>query len=142
MLALERARQPQHHLLGHLLDRGRDVHVERSEQLRLRVAHFRAKQLGEFRARHGEPGAIVEIVEIEPERAVIFEVDQGVEDEVDIFRLPIGREPHQLVLAGVDAKTGVVGKGRVEQPERVRELELLDQGEPLTLAHAHLLHRV
>src|SRR5215475_16222559 len=32
MLALERARQPQHHLLGHFLDRGCDIHMKWSEQ--------------------------------------------------------------------------------------------------------------
>ena len=33
MLARERPREPQHHFLGHLLDRGGDVHMERREQV-------------------------------------------------------------------------------------------------------------
>ena len=81
VLARERARQPQHDLLGHLLDRGRDVHVERREQILCRVAHRRAEQLGEFPVGHGEAGAIVEIVEVEPERSVLLEIDQVIEND-------------------------------------------------------------
>ena len=70
VLARQRARQPQHHLLGHRLDRGGDVHVERREQFLGPVAHRRAEQIGELLVGHGQTGAIVEIVEIEPERSV------------------------------------------------------------------------
>ena len=38
-----------------------------------------------------------------------------VEDAVDVFRLAIGREPHQLVLAGIDLEAGVIGEGGIEQ---------------------------
>ena len=70
VFARQRARKPQHHLLGHRLDRGGDVHVERREQFLGRVAHRRAEQVGEFPIGHGQAGAIIEIVEVEPEGAV------------------------------------------------------------------------
>ena len=38
-----------------------------------------------------------------------------------VLRLAVGREPHDLVLAGVDLEADVIGEGRVEQAERVRE---------------------
>ena len=44
---------------------------------------------------------------------------------IGVFRLAIGREPHQLVLAGIDLEAGVIGEGGIEQPERVREMQLL-----------------
>ena len=126
VLAGERARQPQHDLLGHLLDRGGDVHVERREQILGRVAHRRAEQVGELPVGHGEAGAIIEIIEIEPERSVRLQVDQMIEDAGGIFRLAVGGEAHELVLAGIHLEAGVVGERRIEQPERMREVQLLD----------------
>ncbi len=47
------------------------------------------------------------------------------ENPVDVLGLAVGRQAHDLVLARVDPETGVVGEGRVEQTEAVREVELL-----------------
>ena len=41
-----------------------------------------------------------------------------------VLRLAVGREPHHLVLAGVDLEAGVVGEGGVEQAQRVGEVQL------------------
>ena len=60
---------------------------------------------------------------VQPERAVGLEVDQVVEDQLGVLRLAVGREPHHLVFAGVDLEAGVVGEGRIEQPERMREVQ-------------------
>ena len=43
-LGAHRACEPQHHLLGHRLDGGGDVHVELREQLRFGIAHRLAEQ--------------------------------------------------------------------------------------------------
>ena len=75
--------------------------------------------------RHGEAGRVVEIALVEPERAVLLHVDHLVHDEVGVPWLAVGREPHDLVLAGVDLEARVVGEGRVEQTEAVRPMDLL-----------------
>ena len=120
----EAARHPQHRLIQHRLDRGRDVHVERRQQL-VRASHRLAEQFGEPVVGHGETGAIVEIGHVEPERAVRLQVDQIVENELCVFRLAIGRQPHHLVFAGIDLEAGVVGGGRIQQAERMREMNFL-----------------
>ncbi len=73
---------------------------------------------------HGQAGAVVEVVHVEPERAVVLEVDQVLADQRRRNRLAVGRQAHQLVLAGVDLEPGVVGEGRIEQPQRMREVDL------------------
>ncbi len=70
------------------------------------------------------PVAVVEVVHVEAKGAVVLQVEQLIEDQVDVFRLAVGGQPHQLVLAGVDPEAGVIGKGRVQQAQRVREVEL------------------
>ena len=55
---------------------------------------------------------------------------------VGVLRLAVGREAHELVLAGVDLEAGEVGERRVEQAERVREADLADQLELVALADA------
>jgi hypothetical protein len=77
---------------------------------------------------------VVEIVEIEAERAVVLDVDQLVADHVHVFRRAIGREPHQLVLARIDLEAGIVGEGRIEQAERVREMDLFVDRELVAFA--------
>ena len=122
-LGRDRAREPHHDFLGHRLDRGREIHVALVEPF-LRLARRPAEQRIELVAGHAQTGAIVEIGLIQPERAVGLEVDQVVEDEPGIFRLAIRREPHHLVLARIDLEAGVVGERRVEQPQRMREMQL------------------
>ena len=124
-LRVDVARHAQHDLLGDQLDRRREVHLAlRDRRLRLAAA-------GRRRARRSaapvivRPGAVVEVLHVQAERAVVLEVDQLLEDEVGVARLAVGREAHQLVLAGVDLEAGEVGERGVEQPERVREVQLL-----------------
>ena len=81
----ETARQAQHHLLDHRLDRRGEVHVALLEQ-HLRLARRAAEQRVEALVRHRKPGAVIEVVEIEPERAVGLEIDQVVEDQLCVFR--------------------------------------------------------
>ena len=71
-----------------------------------------------------------------------------VENAAGIFRLPIRREAHELVLAGIDLEAGVVGEGGIEQPERVRKMDLRKHLEVMPAAErrrsgrplAHAIH--
>ena len=54
----------------------------------VRPAQRRAEQLGEALVRHRQPGAIVEIGHVEPERTVGLQVDQIVEDELAYLGSP------------------------------------------------------
>ena len=74
---------------------------------------------------HPQAGAIVEIVLIELEAAVRLQIDQVVEDGLCEPRLPIRGKPHDFVFAGIDPKAREIGKSRVQQPKRVREMDLL-----------------
>ena len=117
------ARHAQHDLLGDLLHRGGKIHVPLRE-LGLRIARRAAEKLVELRRRHGEAGRVIEVALVEPEGAVVLEVDHVVEDEVGVLGLAIGREAHDLVLARIDLEAGVVGEGGVQQAEAVRPADL------------------
>ena len=80
---------------------------------------------------HGQADAVVEVVEVEPERTVGLQVDQLVEDHPGVARLAVGRKPHQLVFARIDLEAGVIGERGVQQPERMGEMDLLDDLEPV-----------
>ena len=84
----------------------------------------RAEQLVELGVRHAQAGAVLEVREIEMEGAVRLDLDQVVADQLGVFRLAVGREPHHLVLAGIDLEPEIVGERRVEQAERMREMDL------------------
>jgi hypothetical protein len=100
-------------------------------ELRLRRRARRAEQRVELRARHRQALAVVEVRQVEPVAAVLAQVDQVLADLLLEARLAVGREPHQLVLAAVDLEAAVVGERRVEQAERVREADLLQQAQRL-----------
>src|SRR5690349_3146594 len=50
-------------------------------------------------------------------------------DGFDIFWFAIGRQPHDFVLARIDLEPGVVGKCRVQQPDRMREWNFPERSE-------------
>ena len=65
------------------------------------------------------------------------------EDQVLVDRPAIRGQPHQLVLAAVDLEATVVGECRIEQAERVRELDLVESVRmrlPLTDPEVVVLH--
>jgi hypothetical protein len=137
-LAGHRARPPRQlrdRFLRHLLDRAREVHLAAGDA-RLRRPRRAAEEGGEAVVGHHQAVEVAEVVHVEAEGAVLAQVDQLAADGVGEARLAVGREPHQLVLAGVDLEAGEVGEGRVEEPERVRELDLLEDLQPLALADA------
>ena len=68
-------RHSEHDFLGHILDRAREVHVALG-QFRFRLTRRAVKQSVERDVGHGQADAIIEIFHVEPERAVLFEIDQ------------------------------------------------------------------
>ena len=50
-------------------------------------------------------------------------------DRLDILRLAIRCEAHDLVLALVDLEAGEVGKGRIQEADGMREPYLVQHGE-------------
>jgi hypothetical protein len=126
-------RQTHDHVLGHGLDRGRQVHLALREG-GLGLAGRPAEQRVELRAGHRQPRAVVEVREVERERSVGPHVDQVLADRVREARFAVGREPHDLVLPRVHLEAGVVREGRVQQAKRVREVDFLVHGQRRTLA--------
>src|SRR3989442_412100 len=47
-------------------------------------------------------------------------------DEVSELGLGVGCETNDLVLPGIDFEAGIVSEGRVQESERMRPVELLD----------------
>lgn len=71
---------PQHRLLGNRTDRCRDVHIP------LRKGGFRlprlpAEESGETFIGHGKALTVIEIVHVQPERAVFTQVDEVIPDQ-------------------------------------------------------------
>ncbi len=118
----------QHDLFGDLLNRRRDVHVALG-QFRFRLARRRAEKCVELLRGHGQALAIIEIGHVHAKRAVVFQIDQVLQNVIDVRRLPIGREAHELVFARVDAEAAIISERRIQQAERVREIEFVRQAD-------------
>ena len=80
--------------------------------------------------------AIGEVGHVHPERTVGSQIEELFANELGISRLAIRGEPHELVLATVDAKTTEVSEGRVQEPDRMWKTELLEEAYLITLAGA------
>ena len=76
-----------------------------------------AEQRREALVRHGEAAHVVEVTLVEAEAAIVLQVDEAFENDLGEARSAIRRKPHQLVLAGIDLESRVVGERRVEQPQ-------------------------
>ena len=116
------ARKAHHDLFGHGLYRRSQVHVPLRQRL-LGLARGTAEQVVEPPVRHRQSGAVVEVIEVQPERAVRFQVDQMVMNESGVLRLAVRRESHELVFARIDLESRVVRKRRIKQAERVRKVD-------------------
>src|SRR5690606_27881552 len=119
----DRASQAQHDLLGDSLNRRREIHLTLSQAV-LRLARRAAEQRVEFPVRHREPGAILEVLHVEPKAAVRLDVDQVIEDFANELRLPVRRKTHHLVLARVHLESRVIRERRVQKADRVRKMDL------------------
>ena len=74
--------------------------------------------------RHRQSGAIIEISQVETVRTVGLQIDKMIKNLVDVFRLAIRRQSHDLVFAGVDLEAGVIGKRGIQQTNRMRKVDL------------------
>jgi len=122
-------------LFGHDLGGARDVQVPLFEA-GLGRARRSAEQPVEAPVGHGEGAKEPEVVHVQPERPVLLDVDQLVVNRLHKAGLTVGRQSHELVFARVDAEPAVGRKGRVEQPERMRKAQLLEDFHGVPLAAA------
>ena len=91
---------------------------------------------------HAQARRIAKPSGIEPERAVVVDPHQAAADQIEVVRhrfrarTPVGRQSHQLVLARVDLEAQPVGESRIQQSQRMREVQLAQQPDmaPLTVA--------
>ena len=127
------ARELDDHFFGDDLNARGQIHFA-LRQGRLGLARRAAEQLVELRIGHAQSGAVVEVVHVETERAVVLHVDEMVADLLHEPRLAIGREAHHLVLAGVDLEAGVVRERGIQQAQRVREVDLANDLEICAVA--------
>ena len=125
-----RARQPQHDVLGDLLDGERQIHVP-LRQFHVGSAPWHPEQpLPRRLVHHAQPGGELEVRHVEDERSVGPHVHElagdgvGKAADAGAAGVPVRRQAHQLVLAAVDREAKVVGEGGVEEPDRVREVQL------------------
>src|SRR5437763_5346450 len=110
------ARHPQHHFLSHRLDRASEVHVPLRQRC-LRFSRWPAHEPVEFAIGHREARHEIEVAQVEPERAIVSQINQLRENEIAEGRFAVRCETHHFVFAGVDAKTEVVSERGIEQTE-------------------------
>ncbi len=120
-------------LLGHGLDRRRQIHLALGQR-RLRPPRRAAEQPLELPRRHGQPLAVIEVGHVHAERAVRLQIDQLVPDQVGVLGLAVGGQSHQLVFARIDAKATEIREGRIEQTGRVREVQFVGECNPVAAA--------
>ena len=77
-----------------------------------------------------------EVLEVHPQAAVVPDLKEMIFDGLDVSRLAVGSEPHDLVFAGIHREAGEIGESRVEQPERVRKPHLPQDLERVAASHA------
>ena len=118
--------QLQHDLFRHHLNRCRQIHLA-SRDLRIRLPRRATEERVEPRIGHQRRIEIAECLRVQPDGAVIANLDQFVADHLREARFPVWGQPHQLVLARVDLESAVVRERAVEQAERVRIAHFLQQ---------------
>src|SRR6185295_8941699 len=94
-------------------------------QLVLGLTRAPSEQIRKTLIGHRETSAIVEVVHVEAEASIRLQVDEMVQDRLHERGLPVRREPHDLVFAGVDLESGVIGERRIEQADRMGKMDLL-----------------
>ena len=70
-------------------------------------------------------GQWIQVLQIEPEGTVLLQGHHFLQKGLHPARLAIGGQAHELVLAGVDPESAVSGQRRVQKPQRMREMDLL-----------------
>ena len=107
-----------------------------SQQL-VRLARRPFEQGVELAVGHRQAGAVVEIVQVQVEGTVRFEVDDMIQDLLCVTRRSVWRETHQLVLARVHFESGVISECRIQQAQRVREVDFFDDLKMISASEAH-----
>ena len=101
------------------------------------LARRTTEQRVETPVRHRQPRAVVKILLAQAKRPVRFHIDQTIPDQTGVLGLPVWGQAHQLVLAGVHPEAGVVSKCRVQQSQRMREMNLPQHLQLLPLPQRH-----
>ena len=96
-----------------------------------------AKKLGKMGVGHGRLGEVSEIIHIQLNRAVLFEVYQVLENRFHECGFAIWGQPHKLVFTFIDLEPGKLGERRIEQAQAMRKLHLLDELESALIADAN-----
>ena len=121
---------PQHRGLADDLHRRREVHLPLRDELVV-ASRRSAEELVELGRGHRVAVAVVEVVEVEPDRAVVVDLHQLLEDQVDVLGIAVRRETHELVFAGVHLEARVVGEGGIQHADGVRVAKLSRQLDPV-----------
>src|SRR5437763_1395627 len=122
-VAQSAAREAKHRLLDDRLGRGGNVHVVDRDR-RFRIAPLAAEQFLEGGVCRRLAVEIAKERGVEAVGAVLAQIEESIEDQIGVARFAIGRQPHQLVLAGIDLEPAVIGDGAVEQAEGMRVMDL------------------
>ena len=135
------AGETEHRLVEHRLDGCGHIHVEWRQPVLLGPPRRLAEELGEALPDHAEARAIVEVALVQPETAVLLEIDHVLEDRRCKARLAIGREAHDLVLSRVHLEPEILGKGGIEQAEGMRKVDFLVDRKVRASAKPHARRR-
>ena len=128
--SVRRFRQAQQGLLQDELRAGGKIGVL-GPQLAVRLPR-RAEGFQVAPAVHPHAARVVEVAAIESEGSVRLDLQQPAH-LVGVAGAAVGGQPHDLVLVIVDPETQVGRHGAVEQPEGMREMDLLDKAERASL---------
>ena len=118
------ARHAQHDFLGDILNRSGEIQLA-LRQRRFRLARRSFEQPLESAAGHRQAVHEFEVLEVQPNAAIVVDVDDVIADGRDVARFAVRREPHHLVLARVDAEAGEVRERGIQQADRMRKALLL-----------------
>src|SRR3990172_9124333 len=95
-------------------------------ELSFRISRLATEQCVKSPVGHAKPGAVIKVVEVQPETPVVLDIYQVVIDGPDEARLSKGGQTHQLMFAGIDFESGVIGKCGVQESQRMGEMQLLE----------------
>src|SRR5215831_17984169 len=96
-------------LLTYHLNGGRKIHLLLSNEA-LWLSGRATKQAVELLRGYGQPLTVVKIGHIQPERAILEDVSNLLQDHIYIPRLTVRSQSHQLVFARVDLKARIIGE--------------------------------
>ena len=107
-------------VFGDCLNRSCKIHMP-LRKLALWIPGWPAEKRIEPAICHGQAGAVVEVPHVEMEGPIFLDINEVLLNKINVARLSVRRQAHDFVLARVDFESCVVSKGRVQEPQRVRE---------------------